>query len=87
MIFHKSLILLSLNESLYLHTPTKLEKMKLTLENSDLSLILMLAILFISIMLVIFGLMRFLEKKRFRYCFAYYNGRAYCKKYGRRKIS
>lgn len=61
--------------------------MKQTLENSDLSLILMLTILLISIMLVIFGLIRFLEKKRYRSCFAYYNGNAYCKKYSKRKIS
>lgn len=86
-IFHKFLILLSLNESLYLHLLNQLEKMKRTLENSDLSLILMLTILFISLMLVIFGLIRFLEKRRYRSCFAYYNGHAYCKKYGRRKIS
>lgn len=61
--------------------------MKQPLENSDLFLILMLTILFISIMLVIFGLIRFLEKKRYRACFAYYNEHAYGKKYSKRKIS
>jgi hypothetical protein len=56
------------------------------MENSDFSLILLPTILFISLMLVIFGLSRILQKRSYRSGFLYYNDFTHWKKYCKKKI-